>query len=143
MENDRSEDAFFREGYLESYFLDTKGIAFKVGQQHFVSGESYILDGFSWQGRWAWTWTRRRSALGTLWKRDPGRGIEPLPSAQSGPSIHDLRKAQPVRGRLHDTEGFLADILRDVVARNPGSPGAGFTFQSSGDLLGRPVLPTR
>jgi hypothetical protein len=38
-------------------------------------------------------------------------------------------------GWLHDTEGFLADILQDQVARNPDSPGAGFSFQSSGEIL--------
>ena len=31
LENDRSEDAFFQEGYFESYFLDAKGVTFKMG----------------------------------------------------------------------------------------------------------------
>jgi hypothetical protein len=51
LENDRTDDAFFQEGYFESYFLDEQGIAFKVGQQHIVSGESYILDDFLLAGQ--------------------------------------------------------------------------------------------
>jgi hypothetical protein len=38
-------------------------------------------------------------------------------------------------GWLHDTEGFLADIMQDTVARTPSSPGAGFTFQSHGEIF--------
>jgi hypothetical protein len=136
LENDRSEDAFFQEGYFESYFLDAKGVAFKVGQQHFVSGESYILDDFLLAGQ---VGLDLHAMLDLPWE------LYGSVTRVEGSSLYfQLRAVHPFTiyeklslsvGWLHDTEGFLADILQGTVARNPGSPGAGFTFQSGGEIF--------
>jgi hypothetical protein len=136
LENDRSEDAFFQEGYFESTFLDAKGIAFKVGQQHFVSGESYILDDFLLAGQ---------VGLDLHAMLDLPLELYGSVTRIEGSSLYfQLRAVHPFTpyeylslsvGWLHDTEGFLADILQDTVARNPGLPGAGFTFQSDGEIV--------
>jgi hypothetical protein len=136
LENDRSEDAFFQEGYFESYFLDTKGIAFKVGQQRFVSGESYILDDFLLAGQ---------VGLDLHAMLDLPLELYGSVARVEGSSLYvQLRMVHPFTayerlslsvGWLHDTEGFLAEILEDVFVRFPRSPWAGISFRSDSELF--------
>lgn len=136
LENDRSEDAFFQQGYFESTFLDTWGVAFKVGQQHILSGESFILDDFLLAGQ---VGLDLHAIL-----RLPLELYGSVSRVEGSSLYFQLRAVHPFTlyeqislslGWLHDTEGFLADILNNNFARVPGSQGAGFSFQSDGDLL--------
>ncbi len=136
LENGRSEDAFFREGYFESYFLDSKGVTFKVGQQHFVAGESYILDDFLLAGQ-----------LGLNLHKLLDLPLELYASVTrvEGSSLYvQLRAVHPFTayerltlsfGWLQDREGFLAQILEDAFSQIPRSREAALSFRSHGELF--------
>lgn len=136
LENDRSEDIFFQEGYFESYFLDSKGFSFKVGQQRYVSGESYILDDFLLAGQ---------VGLNLHKMIDLPLELYASVSRVEGSSLYfQLRAVHPFSsyervslsvGWLHDTEGFLVGILDEVFSQLPDLQGAGLSFQSDGELL--------
>ncbi len=136
LENDRSSDAFFREGYFESSFLDSKGVALKLGQQHLVSGEGYILDDFLLAGQVGLDLHR---LLGLPWE------FYGTVSRVRGSSLYfQLRAVHPFTvtervslsvGWLHDTEGFFADMLQGIAEQLPDSPYAGISFRSEGDLF--------
>jgi hypothetical protein len=136
LENDRSEDAFFQEGFFESYFLDSKGVSFKVGQQHFVSGESYILDDFLLAGQVGLN-------LNTL--LDLPLELYASVTRVEGSSLYvQLRAVHPFTayerlslsvGWLRDAEGSLAELLEETVSLDPGSPAFGFSFESEGDIF--------
>ncbi len=137
LENDRSRDAFIREGYFESYFLDSAGVAFKVGQQHLIIGEGYILDDFLLTGQVGFNLNRILGWPGNLYATVAKVG---------GSSIYSqLRAVRPLNpyerisvslGWLHDTEGFLAELLEDVDGSYPGRlPWSGYELETRSDLF--------
>ncbi len=136
LENDRTEDAFFREGYFESSFLDTSGVAFKVGQQHMVSGDSFILDDFLLAGQAGLD----LHAMGML----PLEFYGSVTRVEGSSLYFQIRAVHPFSpyetvnlsvGWLNDTEGFLADILNEAGSDGRDRPGAGFWFESEADLF--------
>ena len=120
LENDRSEDYFFQQGYFESRFLDESGIAFKVGQQHLVFGESYILDDFLLAGQVGLDLNR---LFGLPW--DLYGTVARIRGTAFYSQIKAVRPISPFEcfsvsiGWLHDTEGFLAELLEDIASRYP------------------------
>lgn len=120
LENDRSEDYFFQQGYFESSFLDESGVAFKVGQQHLVVGDSYILDDFLLAGQVGLDLNR---ILGLPWSL-----YGTLAHIRGSALYYQIKAVCPINpferfsvsvGWLHDTEGFLAELIEDIASRYP------------------------
>lgn len=136
LHNDRIDDAFFQQGYFESFFLDPHGVAFKVGQQHVVAGDSYILDDFLLAGQ-----------VGLDLHRIAGLPVELYASVAriAGSSLYfRLRVLHPFSARekislsvgwLHDTEGFFSEIQQQVVAVLPKAPPHAASLRSEGEIL--------
>ncbi len=110
MENDRTEDAFFQEGYFESYFLDKQGVAFKIGQQHLAAGDSYIFDDFLLAGQ---VGLDLNSILDLPWEF-----YVTVAQVQGSSLYFQLKALHPLTtyerialslGWLHDTDGFFAE----------------------------------
>jgi len=136
LDNDRTDDAFFQQGYFESYFLDDQGVAFKVGQQHIVSGDSYILDDFLLAGQMG---LDLHAMLDLPWEL-----YGSVTRIQGSSLYFQLKAVHPFTayerlalsiGWLHDTEGLLAQLLEETVSQIPGSPAAGLSFESQSDIV--------
>lgn len=136
IENDRSDDAFFQQGYFESYFLDDKGVAFKIGQQHLVFGEGFILDDFLLSGQvgfnlnrwWGIPWNLYASVTRV-------RGASVYTQLRAVHPVSSFEKLSLSLGWLHDAEGFVAEILETVGYRKPGLFPEGVTFDSGANLF--------
>lgn len=135
LENDRVDDAFFQQGYFESTFLDSKGIAFRVGQQHLVVCEGYVLDDFLLAGQVGADLNR---LLGVPWSL-----YASLAQIQGSSLYLQLRTVHPFgeyekfslsAGWLHDTEGFVGELLEEVFSRDPRSRYVDLSLRSEADL---------
>jgi len=136
LHNERSEDAFFQQGYFESFFLDPYGVAFKVGQQHVVAGDSYVLDDFLLAGQVGLNLDRMLDLPAELY----------LSAVRvAGSSLYfQLRALHPFSsdekislslGWLHDTEGFFSEIQQEIVALLPKAPPQAASLRSRGEIL--------
>jgi len=136
LQNDRTEDYFFQQGYFESFFLDPYGVAFKVGQQHFVAGDSYILDDFLLAGQVGFDMHQILDLPFELYGsvvRVEGASLYFQLKAAHPFSTHE--KISLSLGWLHDTEGFFTDIHEEIVAMLPNPPAAGVSLRSSSEIL--------